>query len=134
MIENTQWEKTMKKILIAAALLFAVTLNADNEKEQLITPTLWTLAPDMFACNLTNVDSKAHRVEVRIISNGKVLLESKPMTLEPRHTSNHKVEGPAKGGPLYCEFTVEGDKDEFRGVAVIYHAPAGSDGVAIAAE
>jgi hypothetical protein len=44
------------------------------------------------------------------------------------------VEGPAKGGPLYCEFTVEGAKDAFRGVAVIYHAPAGSDVVAIAAE
>ena len=127
----------MRKILLAVAMLFAVQLNAESDhssgKEQLITPTLWVLAPDMFACNLTNVDSKAHQIQVRIISNGKVLLESKKMMLEPRHTSNHKTEGPSKGGPLYCEFTVEGDDDNFRGVAVLYHAPAGSDFVAVQA-
>ena len=128
----------MKKILLAAILLAFIQLNADskhsNEKDQLMTPTLWVLAPDMFACNLTNVDKKAHQVQVRIISNGKVLLESKPISLESRHTTNHKIEGLPKGAPLYCEFTVEGDDDMYRGVAVLYHAPAGSDFVAVPAK
>ena len=127
----------MKKILLAALLLTFVQLNADSrhsdEKDQLMTPTLWVLAPDMFACNLTNVDDKVHQVQVRIISNGKVLLESKPLSLEPRHTTNHKIEGLPKGAPLYCEFTVEGDKDGFRGVAVLYRGVRGSDFVAVPA-
>jgi len=128
----------MKSILLTTLLLSFVQLNAEsdhsNKMEMLATPTLWALAPDMFACNLTNVDHTAHKIRVRIISNGKVLLESKTLSLEPRHTSNHKITGPTKGGPLYCEFIVEGDKDEYRGVAVLYHAPSGSDFVAVAAE
>jgi len=108
-------------------LLFSVEVNADNNPilsgEQLFTPTLWLFTPEMFACNLTNVDEKAHRVQVRIISNGKVLLTSKILTLKPQHTSNHKVEGPVDGGPHYCEFTVEEDKTMYRGVAVVFKGP-----------
>jgi hypothetical protein len=128
----------MKKFLVAVAILFAVQLNAEsshsNNKERLITPTIWAVTPTMFACNLTNVDDKAHHVQVRIISNGKVLLESKKMTLEPRHTTNHKVKGlSGDGGPIYCEFTIEGDDDDFRGVAVLYRGEKGSDFVAVRA-
>ncbi len=127
----------MKKILLAVLLLSVIQISVEagdtGDKDQLITPTLWALAPDMFACNLTNVDNKAHQVQVRIISNGKVLLESKTLSLEPKHTTNHKIEGLPKGAPLYCEFTVEGDDDMYRGVAVLYHAPAGSDFVAVPA-
>ena len=69
-----------KGIIFAAILMLSAYAQADDpqsQKKQLITPTLWVQAPDMFACNLTNVDQKIHTVQVRIITNGKVLLESK---------------------------------------------------------
>ena len=135
-------------IIFAIILMLVVYTQADDkqlQKEQLITPTLWVQAPDMFACNLTNVDHKIHVVQVRIITNGKVLLESKKLSLEPKHTTNHAVEGLVKGAPIYCEFTVEGSKDMYRGAAKLFPAPvnkdftadnysAGSDTVAIAAQ
>ncbi len=128
----------MKKIVLAIAILFTIALSADNshssDKERLVTPTLWAADPIMFACNLTNVDHKAHQVQARIISNGEVLYESKKIRLEPRHTTNDTIKGlPGDGGPLYCEFTVEGDKDDFRGVAVLYRGVRGSDFVAVRA-
>jgi len=129
----------MRKIVLAVAVLFALQLHAESshssERERLVTPTLWAASPIMFACNLTNVDHRAHQVQVRIISNGKVLFESKKMRVEPRHTTNNTIKGlPGDGGPLYCEFTVESDKDDFRGVAVLYRGVRGSDFVSIAAE
>ena len=128
----------MKGIMFAAILMLFVHAQADGQppqKNQLITPTLWVLAPDMFACNLTNVDHKTHDVQVRIITNGKVLLKSTKLSLKPKHTTNHTVEGLAKGGgPIYCEFTVEGSKNMYRGVAVLFHPPASSDFAAIAAQ
>jgi len=128
----------MKKFLVTAILLLAVHLNAENDSilsgEQLSTPTLWLFAPEMFACNLTNIDEKSHQVQVRIISNGKVLLKSKILMLEPKHTTNHKIQGLPEGGPLYCEFTVEETKEMYRGVAVLFHGPKGSDYVAVPAQ
>lgn len=138
----------MKGIMFAAILMLFLHAQADGQppqKKQLITPTLWAQAPDMFACNLTNVDHKTHVVQVRIITNGKVLLESTKLSLEPKHTTNHTVEGLPKGAPIYCEFTVEGSKDMYRGAAKLFPAPtnrdftasgysAASDFVAIAAQ
>ena len=120
----------MIRIIFAAILMLFVHAQADgqqSQKKQLITPTLWAQAPDMFACNLTNVDRRAHVVQVRIITNGKVLLESKKLSLEPKHTTNHAVEGLPKGAPIYCEFTIEGSKEMYRGAAKLFPAPANKD-------
>ena len=120
----------MIRIMFAAILMLFVHAQADGQspqKKQLITPTLWAQAPDMFACNLTNVDRRAHVVQVRIITNGKVLLESKKLSLEPKHTTNHAVEGLPKGAPIYCEFTIEGSKEMYRGAAKLFPAPANKD-------
>ncbi|MEA3491695.1 MAG: hypothetical protein U9R27_07315 [Campylobacterota bacterium] len=117
-------------VIFALVLMLSVYAQADSsqsQREQLITPTLWVQAPDMFACNLTNVDQKVHTVQVRIITNGKVLLESRKLSLEPKHTTNHAVEGLVKGAPLYCEFTVEGSKEIYRGAAKLFPAPANKD-------
>jgi len=129
----------MKKFVIIVLLLWTTLMYGSSHdfgkgKEQLMTPTLWLFAPEMFACNLTNIDEKTHQVQIRIVSNGKVLLESKVLSLQPKHTTNHKIEGPKKGGPLYCEFTVEGNKKMYRGVAVLFHSPKGNDSVALSAE
>ena len=118
------------RIMFAAILMLFVHAQAEGQspqKKQLITPTLWAQAPDMFACNLTNVDRRAHVVQVRIITNGKVLLESKKLSLEPKHTTNHAVEGLPKGAPIYCEFTIEGSKEMYRGAAKLFPAPANKD-------
>jgi len=118
-------------------LLFTLQVQADDQTklrgEQLFTPTLWLFSPEMFACNLTNIDTKSHKIQVRIISNGKVLLTSKILTLEPQHTSNHKIKGPINGGPLYCAFTVEDNKEMYRGVAVLFKGAKGTDTVAVPA-
>ena len=128
----------MIRIMFAAILMLFVHAQAEGQppqKKQLITPTLWALTPDKFACNLTNVDRRAHIVQVRIISNGEVLLESEKISLEPKHTTNHFVEGlKYPGGPIYCEFTVEGAKDMYRGAAKLFHGPTGTDITAIAAQ
>ena len=120
----------IKKIMLAAILMLFVHAQADentSERKQLITPALWVQVPDMFACNLTNVDYKTRTVQVRIITNGKVLLESKKLSLAPKHTTNHVVKGLPKGGPIYCEFTIEGVKDMYRGVAKLFSVTTNSD-------
>jgi hypothetical protein len=127
----------LKEVMFALALIFVASGQADDkplEGEKLITPPLWAHSPDMFACNLTNVDRTTRTVQVRIISNAKVLLESEKIALEPRHTTNHKVSGFAEGGPIYCEFTVEGPKTMYRGAAKLFPPPNGTDITAIAAE
>jgi hypothetical protein len=70
----------MKKgIPVAAALTLCLAGQAAEKPlpaEQLFTPTLWAPASDKFACNLTNIDRVAHTVQLRIITNGKILLDS----------------------------------------------------------
>lgn len=117
-------------LLITGILSLSVNAHADR----LFTPTLWAVQPDALACNLTNVSRRTRTVRVRIITNGKVLLESERFRLSPRHTADHFVEGLQDGGPIYCEFTVEGDKKHFRGAAKLFHFPNSSDFVSISAE
>ena len=130
----------MIRIMFAAILMLFVHAQAEGQSEQkkytvqLITPTLWAKWPDRLACNLTNVDRRAHVVQVRIISNGTVLFESGEVSLEPKHTTNHYVDGLDPGGPIYCEFTVEGAKDMYRGAAKLFPSPTGTDITAIAAQ
>ena len=54
--------------------------------------------------------------------------------LAPQYTSDHFVEGLPDGGPIYCEFTVEGSKKEYRGAAKLFHLPNSSDFAIVAAE
>ncbi len=125
----------MIRIMLAAILMLFVHAQAEGQqpqKKQLITPTLWAQAPDMFACNLTNVDRRTHVVQVRIISNGEVLLDSLDLdsgeiSLEPKHTTNHTVQGLPNGAPIYCEFTIEGSKDMYRGAAKLFPVPSDLD-------
>ena len=117
-------------LLITGIIALSVNAHADT----LFTPTLWAVDPDALACNLTNVGRKTRSVRVRIITNGEVLLESERIRLAPRHTTDHFVNGLEDGGPIYCEFTVEGSKKHFRGAAKLFHAPNSSDFVAIPAE
>jgi hypothetical protein len=100
----------------------------------LLLKGLWAVAPDALACNLTNVGQKTRTVKVRIISNGAILLDSGQVKLAPQHTTDHTVAGLPEGGPIYCEFTVEGPKRQYRGVAKLFHAPNSSDFVAVPAE
>jgi len=120
----------LKTLFIATSL--SLSLNAYADK--LFTSTLWAVAPDKFACNLTNVANKPLAVRTTIISNGKVLLDSGKVELAPRHTADHSVDGFKDGGPIYCEFTVEGSKEQYRGTAKLYHAPNSSDFVAVPAQ
>lgn len=136
----------IKSLFVIAGIL--LSLNAQGEdassktqpKElvaftsKLITPTLWALAPDVFACNLTNVTSTPHTVRVRIISQGKVLKDSGKISLAPQYTENVVIDGFAGGGLMFCEFSVDGLKGWYRGAAKMFHGPAGSDFIAIAAE
>ncbi len=122
----------MKFQLLLITGMLSLTVNAHAEK--LFTPTLWAVKPDALACNLTNVSHKLRSVRVRIITNGEVLLESERIRLAPRHTTDHFVEGLPEGGPIYCEFTVEGRKKHFRGAAKLFHFPNSSDFVAVPAE
>ena len=77
----------------------------------------------MLACNLTNVGHKARTVQVRIIGDGAVLLDSGEVTVAPQHTANYYVDGVPNGAPMYCEFTVEGSKNDYRGAVKLFHYP-----------
>jgi hypothetical protein len=135
----------MVAVSAIAIVTATVTAYADDQPDgssrgnTLITGTLWAQAPIYFACNLTNVGHKSRTVSTRIIngSNGKELL-AKTMKLAPRITMNTTLKGlPEPGGPIYCEFTVEGSRKDFRGVAKLWPgptAPNSSDITAIAAE
>lgn len=115
-------------------VISSLTLAANAHAGILFTPTLWAVAPDALACNLTNVGNKTHTVKVRSISNGNILLDSGEVSLAPRHTTDHTVGGLPDGGPIYCEFTVEGSKEMYRGAAKLFHAPNSSDFVAVSAQ
>lgn len=112
----------LKTLMILTSLLASQNITAnDNQFVQLITPTLWAQKPQYFACNLTNVSDKSHTIQVRIISNGDILLESGEVDVEPRYTANYYIQGlGGRGGPLYCEFTVEGSKEWYRGAAKLF--------------
>jgi hypothetical protein len=137
-------------VTTAILLLFAnVQAGAESLKDKdtakLITPTLWarhipdatndgTLNDGMLACNLTNVGNKVRTVQVRIISDGVVLLDSGEVSVTPQYTANYFVDGFPNGAPIYCEFTVEGSKNDYRGAAKLFHYPNSSDFAVIAAE
>lgn len=122
----------MKFAIVCTGIVLALSTSVGGAI--LYTPTLWAVAPDAFACNLTNVSPDTRPVRIRIISDGDILLDSGLLQLEPRHTTDHTVEGFAEGGPLYCEFVVEGSARDYRGAAKLFHAPNSSDFVAVAAE
>ena len=122
--------------MIAKTLLMVLFLSgaANAYAAKLFTPTLWAVSPDGFACNLTNVGHKTNKVRVRIITNGEVLLDSRDFHLAPQRTSDHFVEGLPEGGPIYCEFTVQGSKKDYRGAAKLFHLPNSSDFAVVAAQ
>jgi hypothetical protein len=132
----------VKLKLFFIAAIFCIAINAQaNEKEskekksQLITPTLWAVSPDHFACNLTNVSKKNRIAQVRIITNGDILLDSGEVTVQPMHTVDHFIDGLPDGGPIYCEFTVEGRKNWYRGAAKLFRdSPNTTDFLVISAE
>lgn len=119
-----------KTLLIALSLSWSVNAYA----AELFTPTLWAVSPDGFACNLTNVGHKTRRVRVRIITNGDILLDTGSIRLAPQKTSDQFVQGLEEGAPMYCEFTVQGSKNDFRGAAKLFPWPNGSDFAVVAAE
>ena len=96
------------------------TASSPKLSSKLITPTLWPLAPDNLGCNLSNVGPKTKHALVRIISQGEVLLDSGTVSIEPRHTYDAVIDGLEKGGPVYCEFSVEGSTDDFSGSIKIF--------------
>ncbi len=117
----------MKLKALLAIAVACMTVNATVQADgggqlvRLITPTLWVELPDQFACNLTNVSGQTRNVRTRIISNGVVLLNSGVVQIEPMHIANEAIPGrPDPGGPVYCEFTVEGDKSWYRGAAKLW--------------
>ena len=122
----------MKIMTLLVAIFLTWAANAHGGT--LFTATLWAVAPDGVACNLTNVGHKARRVKIRIISEGEILLDSGEVSLAPRHTTDHVVGGFEEGGPIYCEFTVEGSEKEYRGAAKLFHLPNSSDFAVLPAE
>ncbi|MGR8979201.1 MAG: hypothetical protein ACU84H_03795 [Gammaproteobacteria bacterium] len=114
-----------KTLFIVISLIVSLNTPAKDtlpdQKSKLITPTLWAQQPDYFACNLTNVSDKTRFIRVRLISNGTILEDSGEVAVEPLHTANYYIPGlPERGGPIYCEFTVEGSKKWYRGAAKLF--------------
>ena len=134
----------LKVLLTTVTICLSMNTQAEDKRHryhryetQLITPTLWVQEPDLFACNLTNVSKKTRTVQVRIITNGDVLLNSGEISVDPLYTANYYIEGlEGRGGPIYCEFTVEGPKKWYRGAAKLFadNVRPVTDFVAIAAE
>lgn len=131
----------LKVLLVTVTICLSMNTQADDthhkHKSKLITPTLWAQEPDLFACNLTNVSNKIRTIRVRIISNGEILLNSGKVSVKPLYTADYYVEGLGDlGGPIYCEFTVEGPKKWYRGAAKLFadNVRPTTDFVVIAAE
>src|SRR5664279_1839453 len=80
----------MSKTGLSLVLLLA-SMGTALAQDRLITPTLFVIAPDNFACNLTNVSEKVGTAHVVIISNGAVLEESGEITVEPQNTANYTL-------------------------------------------
>ncbi len=129
------------KMLISAVLLLSINSYAEDKADtdslpgpSLATPALWPIAPNVFTCSLTNVSSHDHKIRIRIINgNGKEVNDSHKIFLKAKHTKGLDIVGTHDGGYMYCEFSVDGHKDEFRGVAKMYR-PDGSDFIAVSAE
>lgn len=102
-------------------------------KSKLITPVLWKIDPDVFACSLTSVTSKSHEVRIRIIHDETTLKDSGKVSLASRTTKGLDLESLPDPGYLYCKFTMDELKRWYRGIAKMYHA-GGGDFIAVAAE
>ena len=99
----------------------------------LFTPTLWAVQPDAVACNLTNLSNSQKTVRTRLIRNGEVLKDSGAVLLASYHTLDLYAGGNEEGGPIFCEFQVEGRKSSYRGIAKLFTLPNSSDFAAVAA-
>lgn len=99
----------------------------------LYSPTLWVVYPDPVACNLLNTGSKACQAQVRVICNGQILADSGLVTVDPLTTVDLVADGIEGGGPMFCEFSFEGKKDDFRACAKIFTPPNGTDQLMIEA-
>ncbi|MGR8933098.1 MAG: hypothetical protein ACU837_01755 [Gammaproteobacteria bacterium] len=128
----------IKIYFISAALLWSLSATAAETNlvaltSKLTSPALWPIAPEIFTCSLTNVTTKNHAVRLRIIQDGNTLKDSGKISLAAQHTKGLDMQGLPEGGYFYCEFTVDGLKSWYRGVAKLYHA-GGADFLAIPAE
>lgn len=94
---------------------------------KLITPTLWAVYPHGLACNLCNVSGKTRLMRTRIIHEGEVLKDTGIVSIDHMHTHDIYVEGLPDGGPIYCEFSFEGSKGDFRGAVKLFELPNSSD-------
>jgi hypothetical protein len=139
------WMLTSLIGMTLLSALLAIPVRAQGQAEtviggslqdtaKLITPTLFSILNDTrFGCNLTNVGNKVGTVQVRIISDGVILLDSGEISLPPQHTADYFVDGLPNGGPIYCEFTMKGSKNDYRGDAKLFHLGS-SDSVVISAD
>jgi hypothetical protein len=135
MLNTTIKQRLWLALFLSSMGTVTVVQAQTPERNELFTPTLWVQAPDVFACNLTNVSSETRTVRVRIISDGDLLNDSGSVAVQPRHTANYTFNGPPNGGPIYCEFNVEGSRAWYRGAAKAFHSgPISTDVVAIAAQ
>lgn len=135
----------IKSFVVVAGLLLSLNVQAEgissNAQEnglvsltsQLISPALWKIDPDVFTCSLTNVTSQSHAIRIRIIHDGVTLKDSGKVSLAAKTTKGIDFESLPAPGYLYCEFTVDGLKGWYRGVAKMYHVDGG-DFIAVAAE
>lgn len=125
----------IKNIFSAISILLLVNASTVYAQELpnsiLTTAALWATSPNMFTCSLTNITTVDHTVMLRIYSQGNLLKEKK-MSLPARTTSSVDMEGFTNGGYMYCEFTVEGQKAWYRGLAKLYRS-GGDDFIAIPA-
>jgi hypothetical protein len=129
----------VKKIMIFLSLSILISLTAEAAKShhfpghKLVTAALWPKSPHMFTCSLTNTTIESHMVRIRIVSEGNTLKESAIVSLGGERTLGLDIEGFPNGGYMFCEFTVEGMTEWYRGVAKMY-SNEGGDFIAVDAK
>ncbi|MDX2170837.1 MAG: hypothetical protein SF182_27465 [Deltaproteobacteria bacterium] len=107
-----------------ATLALGLLLAAPASAATLISPPLVAEGENFFDCYLVNVSKKSREVLIEVFSREGTVVESVETTLGPGE------EDVARAGsellPRYCKFTVQGDKQHFRGSVLVRQTGVGA--------
>jgi hypothetical protein len=110
--------------MACSALALGLLLTAPAHAATLISPPLVAEGENFFDCYLVNVSKKSRSVLIEVFSREGAVVESVETTLGPGEEDVARATSELL--PRYCKFTVQGDKQHFRGSVLVRQPGVGS--------
>ncbi len=98
--------------IIGFAALIAIAVAGVAAAGQLFTPPLYVNSGENVACEIANVDHKAHTVAINVVNSAGAVVSSFSTTLAAGRSTQEDFS--STGGRYYCSFIFSGDNEDFR--------------------